>query len=170
MRTQAARRIGPGVEERDAGRSRSEISAARLRSRLFENVTACPKQSQTTDSLGGRAIRGGTSPRPAPRRISKKNPFTAADLTFPSEWLKFPPLRAEGARSESRSVMRTAKAALARRTCPLNQSDWRTGAASGRNPRNPRRGSAGVFDTNGGGWPLIPNSTQPYGAKPSVAP
>ena len=79
-----------------------------------------------------------------------------ADLTFALEWLNFPGLWAEGCALESRSVTRTTRTALARRICPPNQSDWRTGGASGRNPRNPRGGATGISDTNRGVWPPIP--------------
>ena len=35
-------------------------------------------------------------------------------------------------------------------------------------PRSPRGASAGISDTISGGWPLIPNPTQLYGAKPNL--
>jgi len=80
---------------------RNQRSPPRIQALQQRNCLAEP--SHTTRALGGRAIRGGASPRPASRRIGNQMPIAASDLTFPPEWLNFPALRAEGCALETRS-------------------------------------------------------------------
>jgi len=116
--TRSSRFMKCGVEERAAGRSRSEIKRSPPPSRVLRS-RYCPAEIHSYDpSPCGRAIREGTSPLPAPRRVSKQNPFRAADLTFAPEWLKFSPLRAERIALQSRLAMQAAEAVRARRTRP----------------------------------------------------
>ncbi len=161
---------GSHAELRGRRGSRSEISAARLRTQIPGPPPIGLPAPQTSAVLGGRAIRRTTSPRPSLRGSAHRRGDGTADLTFNPGWLNFPTLQVEGIALESRLPCGPPGRPWPKGLALPIKSFWRTGAASGRTPRSPRGGAAGISDTNSGGWPLIPLPTQRNGAKPRLAP